>query len=304
MYEIKKLDVNSHAGLVLEAYIRFLPESLQCCLLGQDPDGMAKTLMIAMGATYQGKPVGLIVASYPQTPYRNVIIRYLFVDPQHRNQHLGRQLLNSLEQEARQLGGNVFTFVYQLEDPSTPALKKIFKACNWDDNLPYLIRCYYHVPTFHIPWALENAHHYPSGYEEFHWTKLTDQERRDILSQQHNNYFDSAISPFKDETILEPMNSLGLHYQGRVVGWMITHRLTPDLIRYSTLYVDPSLKHHGLIMGTLLTSSIRKHLKHPTEWAVLEIPLLRVPNTWKHFIEKRIMPHADKIEHLYQAWKG
>jgi hypothetical protein len=86
----------------------------------------------------------------------------------------------------------------------------------------------------------------PADYEIFDWTQLTPPERGLIEQRQRQqNWYPASLSPFQDPRRLEPLNSLGLRYRGQVVGWQITHRLAPDLIRYSALFVSPELQRLG-----------------------------------------------------------
>ncbi|NET42698.1 hypothetical protein [Okeania sp. SIO2B3] len=46
--------------------------------------------------------------------------------------------------------------------------------------------------------------------------------------------YPTSLSPFGN-TPAEPLNSLGLRYETQLVGWMVTHRVATDAIRYSTM---------------------------------------------------------------------
>ena len=50
---------------------------------------------------------------------------------------------------------------------------------------------------------------------------------------------DKKFTPFTQEDKIEPLNSLGLRYKDKVIGWMINHRIAPDTIRYTQMYVHP-----------------------------------------------------------------
>lgn len=100
---------------------------------------------------------------------------------------------------------------------------------------------------------------------------------------------------------MEPINSLGLLYQERIVGWLITHRIDTDTIRYSAFYLEPSLRFQGAAIK-MLVDSIKLHLKNPTKWGLLEIPYIQAHPSWIHFFERRLFPYAAKITKLQQAW--
>lgn len=302
-YKLTRLQVNPQADSLIAAYGPLTPEPLHCCLRGQNPLNIFDISVIAIGATFQGKPIGIALATNA-THLRTTEVLHLFVQPEHRNKHVGRELLAKVQEEARKERANIFSLVYSLGEPTTPALEKVIAANHWKGVRPFMLRCWYDVIAFDIPWVMQNTFQYPPGYEEFSWNQLTNDEKEELKHRELQRHFRSFISPHRDEALLEPLNSLGLRYQGKIVGWMLTHRIAPDTIRYSSIYVDRHLKHHGLIMVKLLVDSIHLHLSdriHQPK-ALLEIPLLQVSSAWKHFIERRLLPYANKVEKLMQAW--
>lgn len=81
------------------------------------------------------------------------------------------------------------------------------------------------------PWLNKNYRFSPS-FTFFPWQEITPEERLNLQKQQETSlWIPDELSPFKHEENLEPLNSLGLRYEGEVVGWVITHRLSPDTIR-------------------------------------------------------------------------
>lgn len=255
--------------------------------------------LIAVGAMHAGSPIGICLARCTTTRVPEVTVLHLFVLPEHRNHHVGRQLLANMQSLAQQQGGQYFFLVYPESEPTTPALKKILEINQWKSR-PYMIRCLFNGFTFDMPWVHEE-YHYPPDFEEFAWTTLTAEERKDLLHRQTQKVFSPTVSPFHNETKIEPLNSLGLRYQGRVVGWMLTHRIAPDTICYKALYVERGLEQYQLA-PKLIFNSIRRHMQARTQWAILEIPLLYIKGTWKRFVLQRIVPYADKVTHISQAW--
>jgi hypothetical protein len=41
---------------------------------------------------------------------------------------------------------------------------------------------------------------------------------------------------------MEPVNSLGLRFDGQIVEWIITHRIAPGTTRYTALFVHKELQ--------------------------------------------------------------
>lgn len=61
---------------------------------------------------------------------------------------------------------------------------------------------------------------------------------------------------------MEPLNSLGLRYRGRLIGWMVTHRVAADTIRYSTLFVAERFRARARGIS-LLSAAIQRQIVSP-----------------------------------------
>jgi hypothetical protein len=95
----------------------------------------------------------------------------------------------------------------------------------------------------------------PPEYEMFLWRDLTDADRTAMLEEQAREpWYTSALDPFQPPPF-DPLSSLGLKKNGRVVGWMITHHLPPNLVRFTSLFVRSEDRGTGL---ALLCSSIQR----------------------------------------------
>lgn len=286
MYESTQLNLAS-----LPSYNALIPKEI----LDQISAFSTETKLIAFGATKQGVPLGICLASLDQ-----YIVEVLHLAADHQNIEIGTTLLSKTQDEAIKQGANTFTFVYPLDTPETPMIEKILEANHWKGTRPFLIRGLFDPATFNAPIMQFNVQ-YPPGYKEFLWKDLKPRQRKDLLHREQQKHFAPAVSPFNEEKILEPLNSLGLEHKGRVVGWAITHRVDPETIRYSSVYVEPELKLQGLATK-LLADSMSIHIKNPTKWATVEVPYLFVHPYWVDFVEKNILPAAVKITHFRQGW--
>jgi hypothetical protein len=74
--------------------------------------------------------------------------------------------------------------------------------------------------------------------DAFPWADLTATEREDLqarLEPDAERSIPQPLSPFQLSDTVEHDCSLGLRYDGRVAGWMITHRLAPEVLQYTCL---------------------------------------------------------------------
>lgn len=255
--------------------------------------------LIGSGAVHQGIPVGICVGIL------NLDIHFfeflhIEVNSEHQNRGIGRTLIAKTQEEAIKQQAKFFSFIYPNNDPDTPAIKKILNANKWEGSRSFMIKAWFDLEIFDAPILHLNLR-YPPGYKDFFWKDLKESQRNDLLFREKQGHFSKAISPINDEDLIEPLNSLGLQRDERVVGWLITQRIDPETIRYASLYIEPSLKFRALAMK-LLADSILFHKYSPIKKAVLEIPYLQVSPSWVKFIQRRILPFAVKITYLQQAW--
>jgi len=300
MYDLIRLENVSGLPNAAKLFESIVPPALHCCLQGKDPNDISETSIISIGAVYQGQPVGIAIASLYRHLHQ-VKLHHISVLPEHRNQHLARQMLEKLQITAKSEGGRYFIFDYKLEDPSTPALEKVLAACDWKPAKPFLIECLYNSFTFDPPW-IHTPYKLPTSMEEFLWSDLTKEERLQILHDERRGVIPLPVLPFRKEHLIEPLNSLGLRHEGRVIGWIITHRTSPDKIVYQALYIERSF--HFLGPGVkLLIDSMLIQKKLPIQWAAFMLPLIQVHPAWIQFINRRLIPYADNVTHYVQSWR-
>ncbi|MBA3286009.1 MAG: hypothetical protein H0U27_13260, partial [Nitrosopumilus sp.] len=230
-------------------------------------------------------------------------VLHIEVDIAHRNRHIGRTLLGKVQEEATKLGAKTFSFIYPLDQPETVAIEKILDANQWKGSRKFLIRALFDPSTFKFNAPIMHLQYeYPPGYREFLWKDLKESQREDLLHRERQGHFSRAISPFREEEIMEPLNSLGLEYEGRVVGWLINHHIDPDIIRYTSFYIEPSLKYKGLAMKLMSDSLILHGDLMFHKHGLTEVPYLQVHPSYINFVERRLVPLAEKVTRLQQRW--
>jgi GNAT superfamily N-acetyltransferase len=237
--------------------------------------------------------VGLaLVEILPEHKWMDLIS--LFVSPTHRQQGIGTQILQRLQKLAVQLNCPQIQVKYQATELAQIALEPIFTTLNW--SIPEMEFLLVESTTDRIqqaPWI----HRYPlpKSLILFPWTELTATEAEHL--QQRQDY-PKALSPFSDDPRLEPLTSLGIRYQNRVVGWVITHRITVDTIRYSTMYVEPPFQQLGRGVS-LFVEAIKRQLDSPIpkgKYAVAKenMPMIR-------FVQRHAAPYLTALSESRQV---
>lgn len=252
--------------------------------------------LCGIAALQAGQMVGLVIAeSLFQTSTIDVLS--LFVSPAHRQQGIGTTLLRLLEKAALKLNCAQLQVRYQATDIAQVALESIVTKLGW--STPAMDFLLVESTTEHVkqaPWL--HKYPLPAAFTIFPWTELTTCEA-DLLRQRQD--YPTVFSPFSDDPRLEPLTSLGLRYQSRIVGWMITHRVAPDTIRYSTMYVEPQFQKLGRGVS-LFAEALKQHIDSPIRKGKYAVAKENV--SMIHFVRRHAKPYLTVLTESRYASKS
>lgn len=247
--------------------------------------------IVAIAASINEKPSGLALAEILAD--KSAKLLSLFVEPTVRCQGIGTALLTRLEAELSLKGCTQVEIVYTTGQKTTTVLEHLLQKFNWTLPKPRKLICkttIYQVAE--APWMKMTR--LPSAYEIFPWNQITDRERIILQQEQAKKlWIASDANPFEHEQDLEPLNSLGLRYQGRVVGWTISHRLALDTIRYTCGYLSPELQKMGRFIPLLVNAiQLQTAAKIPRgTWTTA-----LVHKSFADFVEKHMKPYLVSLE--------
>ena len=298
MYTTALLDTDTLSLQMRQAFAALTEPKCQHCLHGETYYQLPQTTSIAIGTFFEEQPVGLLLASL--IPTINVIeIHSLFVKEEHRRRKVGTQMLSALTQYARDLQCTFLTIIYPQGETTTPYLESLLQSNGWPPPKRFGFTCRFDGSTFNPPWITRE---YPLSpdFQLFPWIDLSSKERALLQRKQEQGEIPGPLSPFKDPERIEPLNSLGLRYNNQVVGWMITHRIAPDTIRYSALYVLREFQYRKEAI-ILLQQSIKRQLSSSVRWGELELNIAHVEPSWMTFVQHRLIPYAESVKYLKQA---
>lgn len=260
-----------------------------------DPDTKQLADQIALVAFADETPVGMIICFAYSTVDIALISSY-FVRPDFRKKGIGTQLMQSMLARLRDNKLRFAEIKYNAWEETAPALEKILQLARWDPPQILKKRYYFEYSTFHPTWLYAPTPALPAGYTIFPWQELTKEEELMIQRWINNNPQLTLYSPFDKTHPVEKLNSLGLRYNNELIGWLVTHRSEPDIIRYSVLFTLPEIRGSGIPI-CLLKESIRRHAaKAPEALGLMEINMEQSLPYWLRFVEKRLKPTACKIE--------
>lgn len=300
MYVVKRLDLASLDAKIRQQYEALTLPKFHCCLQMKNPNGATPVTIIAIAATWNDEPVGLILATYYDKLHQAEVHSY-FVTEAHRRKTIGTQLFQVLEAEARAKPCSFIFVRYPASESYSPYLEQILKHLDWTQPVKNIIHCNFDANTFSPPWWRRD-YSYSSSLTVFPWKELTELDREKILSQIRRAVVHYSVSPFKEESTIEHLNSLGFRHEGEVVGWMITHRMDPDTIRYSALYIQPKFQMHGDAIK-LLCDALWRHKASGIRYGLCEVNITMTKSKWINFVERRLMPYASSVTYTNIAFR-
>ncbi len=267
----------------------------------------SNTSKVAIGVELESEPIGLVFADYGTTkttpPKTWGKILSLFVVPDYRGRGIGKTLLGKMESELKNRGCDEISLKY-LDNPHQTALEQILKQQNWFAPEATALICYcitaklYQFSQYIDRLSLKLS----NDYTIFPWHTLTEAEIQSIKSQMQTHSLTRRFNPFTEEHKIEPINSLGLRHKDQVIGWMINHRIAPDTIRYTQMYVHPDYQPLSRSI-LLLAKAIELQYKEAPE-ATKATCMVKIDNTpMVNFVHRRLAPYIENIRHSWRVSK-
>jgi len=300
MYQFERLKLDSLDPKLLKLYKALTTPEFQP-LLNRD-NKLPSLMTAAIAVTYWGEPVGLCVATYPfALGYRAVHIHSFYIAPDHRHQKIGSKLWRETERFLKEDKCYVASFLYPDDLPSNTFFTKILLKEGWSAPEVGLTRFFFDCREFHPKW-FERKQKQSSKFKIFPWSKLTKKERKLLKTKNEHSVFDSSVSPFFDEELMDLTMSVGLRYEGDVIGWMIVHRVGKNAVRYTAFYIHPRYQFSGQAIR-LLGEAIRLQQASNSPWSYFDVSMDAIDPHWKRFIDGRLKPFAQKVVHFVRTWK-
>jgi GNAT superfamily N-acetyltransferase len=247
--------------------------------------------IIAIAASNSARPIGLAIAE-KNPDLKSAKILSLYMSPEYRCQGVGKALLTRLEQELYRQGYTHCSLVYINRQSTIAPLESLLQKNNWATPKPRMLVCKTTTMAI-VNAAWMQIDKLPSTYSIFPWQEITPQER--TIIQQHQEKTSSVpqdLFPFQCDNDLEPLNSLGVRYKGKVVGWLITHRLDIDTIRYTCAFIRQDLQKMARIIP-LYVRAIQIQDKASISRIVFTTPYIHA--SMVRFVHKHVAPYSTFI---------
>lgn len=208
--------------------------------------------------------------------------------------NLGK-LLADMESHLRHLK----THAIFAEWESETRLNAAFREGGWE--LPKMkFEIYYtEMKAFNPSWFKPST--LPQDYEIIAWDQMTPEEREQTEQWAEQDHY---LLSGQDEILpREKINSLILRHKGKIAGWVETHRESPEIIRYTSLFLFPPYLYKGLAIP-FLSESLQRHKLSQIPIAVFHLNLRDTPRTWINFVHKKLAPHAYMIKTIITSKKN
>jgi GNAT superfamily N-acetyltransferase len=254
---------------------------------------------LAVGARRHGEPVGLGVAAV-HAESGSAAVLSIAVAPHCRRQGVGTALLRALEAElppeCSRLGA-----VLTEKTAALPVLKEMLERDGWSAPTERMLICQTNLNSMlQAPWMHPPA--LPPAFTIFPWSELGEPEAAAVREKRELDYPD-GLSPFKLDEPFDPVSSLGLRFEGKVAGWIITHLLPPAALRYSVMFVREDLQRRARAVP-LLVESIRRVAARPLTREVGGCFAVNIANApMMAFVRRRLQPHMTSMYHSYHFSK-
>ena len=209
-------------------------------------------------ATLNQQPVGLILASYEHTGTQARVHSFA-VHPEHQKKGVGAALLQNLTEHLAQEGCQQIEGYFRSHWASAPVLGRLLDRLGWDKpTLDLVIVRGEPRHTLHL--FQEGETRLPEGYALSPFHSLTLEERAAIRQKkQQENWYADDLDPFIYEESINPRSSLLVRFQGEVVGWVISHLITPETNEFTSFFIDPGHRPFRLAYFLMREAITRQH---------------------------------------------
>ena len=247
--------------------------------------------LVIVVAKNQQQYIGAIILETHPNGVAKIVSWYVL--PPFRNLGIGKELLSRSEKLLRKNKFNSIHGEYRSDWKSISAFEHILQTRKWEEPKIKVYLCKSSMDVIlKAPWM--NKLSLPKGMELFLWKNITQEEKNEILhKKQTQNWYPEHLSPFQHENRMDLATSIGLKFQGKIVGWMITHRLKADTAEFTAAFIDQDLAGGGLRKQSLFLPVLAKSLHYLREdGAKYGIWQMQVDNPSIHkFVDKFLKPY-------------
>lgn len=231
----------------------------------------------------------------------------LFVSPLYRGQGLGAALLDQLEASFALSGARLGAhFSLIAGDGGNQRIVNerlrflLFRG--WGKPVATKIVCHTRLAkAFRTPWLIQAQ--LPQRYGIGAWQEVRHTARFSIEAGL-GNWVPPLLNPYSLDKDFEPATSVALVDKrdgNRVCGWIITHRLDANCIRWTCSFVAPGLQGVGRVLPLWLDSARRQRAMQGPQKLVFTVGT--DSPRMQRFALRRMRPYLDQLDAIYVTTK-
>lgn len=209
---------------------------------------------VARCARQGDRPVGLAVAEIAPGDGMPTELFSVFVAADARGRGVATTLIEHLEADVAAAGSSSLGAVYMTGKPSIPVIERVFEKRGFCAPVRRTV-----VVRF-TPEEASTTDWYrrarlPVGATVFPWKDLTDAERVELRrSQQEAPWIHPDLEPWRCDQRFDEVSSVGMRKDGKVVGWVINHPISPGMVCFTTSFMRRDLARRGAIFSLYVAS--------------------------------------------------
>lgn len=222
----------------------------------------------AFGAQLLEKPIGLLWGELAQDK-KTFRVEFFYVVKKYRQKRVATSLLESLEAWLQSIGSQKIemSIVHQpLDDWLERMLQR--RGFRQDESRP-MIKFQVDLRRFLEELKVINQVRLPEAFTVFSWGKLTQTEREELL-QAKNSWYPEELTPFRNESLIDPDISLGLRYKDEVIGWCMNHKYTENTYICDSAFTKEPYQNLGRSIP-LMANSVKKAYEANYKYAIFYV---------------------------------
>lgn len=230
---------------------------------------------VAVAAWEGERPVGLALAELPTTATGTPELLSLFVPAAERRRGIATRLVDALETLVAAEGFTALQAVYTTGKPEIAGVERLFEHRGWHAPVARTVTVRF-SPQQALTTNWFGRLKFPGDdYQIIAWSDVTADEREALMREQEaEHWIPAGLEPWRhDRTGYEPISSVGLRKNGRLAGWVINHRVSPDTVRFTCSWMRDDMRGLARILP-LYTESLKRLMASGTcAWCMFVTPV-------------------------------
>ena len=183
----------------------------------------------------------------------------VFVLKGHREKGIAAELFSKMEKFVITKNIKTIGMIYHSNMDSFEAIEKIADRNKWEYRNDSLI-------NYKVKNDIDPDHPYyrkkyklPEDYEIFSWGEIAKDDKEYILKKQESEeWFSPSLWPFIFENKVHSGASIGIKYQGNVIGWFVAYQFLENYLQVNCMFMDKEHRKSG--MGLLFWLEATKRI--------------------------------------------